>query len=180
MHLVTPMMDGDREILKLGLGVPQLKDVFRNPEMVGDEADELCAPPPPVIDDVMDELPCSAGHTACYISPYADVFPCVQFPLPSGNLRGQKFFDIWHHSDQLNDVRTIKARNLPVCSGCNHVGTCSRCPGLAYMEGNMRGPSTQDCEKSFARTGIPSANMLRKQKAATTRGLIQIAAFSPA
>ena len=173
------MMDGDREILKLGLGVPQLKDVFRNPDMVGD-TDEFCEPPPPVTDDVMDELPCSAGHTACYISPYADVFPCVQFPLPSGNLRQQKFLDVWQHSDQLNDVRTIKARNLPVCSGCNHVGTCTRCPGLAYMEGNMRGPSTQDCEKSFARTGIPSANMLRKQKAATTRGLVQIAAFSPA
>jgi hypothetical protein len=33
------------------------------------------------------------------------------------------------------------------------------------MEGNMRGPSTQDCEKSFARTGIPSANMLAKAAA---------------
>jgi hypothetical protein len=31
--------------------------------------------------------------------------------------------------------------------------------------GNMRGPSTQDCEKSFARTGIPSANMLAKAAA---------------
>jgi hypothetical protein len=29
------------------------------------------------------------------------------------------------------------------------------------MEGSMRGPSTADCEKSFERTGIPSANMLR-------------------
>jgi hypothetical protein len=28
------------------------------------------------------------------------------------------------------------------------------------MEGNMRGPSVQDCEKSFARTGIPSVNLL--------------------
>jgi hypothetical protein len=27
------------------------------------------------------------------------------------------------------------------------------------MEGNMRGPSVQDCEKSYARTGIPSVNM---------------------
>ena len=25
---------------------------------------------------------------------------------------------------------------------------------LAYMEGNMRGPSTADCEKSFQRIGI--------------------------
>jgi hypothetical protein len=34
------------------------------------------------------------------------------------------------------------------------------------MEGNMRGPSTADCEKSHARTSIPTANMLRKQQAA--------------
>jgi radical SAM protein with 4Fe4S-binding SPASM domain len=176
---VTPMMDGDRSILKLGLGVPQLKDVFRNPDLVGD-TDEFCALPPPVDDDVLGELPCSAGHTACYISPYGDVFPCVQFPLPSGNLRQQKFLDIWHHSDQLNEVRSITARDLPVCSGCNHVGTCTRCPGLAYMEGNMRGPSTQDCEKSFARTGIPSANMILKKASSAPRGLVRIAAFQPA
>jgi hypothetical protein len=40
------------------------------------------------------------------------------------------------------------------------------------MEGNMRGPSSQDCEKSFARTGIPSANMLNKKRAAAS--LVQI------
>jgi radical SAM protein with 4Fe4S-binding SPASM domain len=169
---VTPMMDGDRNVLRLGLGVPQLEKVFRTSDMVGD-VDEFCAPPPPVGDDVMDELPCSAGHTACYISPYGDVFPCVQFPLPSGSVRRQKFLDIWRHSEQLNDVRTIQARDLPVCSSCSHVGTCSRCPGLAYMEGNMRGPSTQDCEKSFARTGIRSANMLLKEKRSAQ--LVQIA-----
>jgi len=51
------------------------------------------------------------------------------------------------------------------------VGSCTRCPGLAYMEGNMRGPSSQDCEKSFVRTGVPSANMLAKGRRA---GLVQI------
>jgi hypothetical protein len=40
------------------------------------------------------------------------------------------------------------------------------------MEGNMRGPSIQDCEKSFARTGIPSVNLVSK-KAAGAR-LVQI------
>jgi hypothetical protein len=38
----------------------------------------------------------------------------------------------------------------------------------------MRGPSSQDCEKSFARTGIPSANMLATKLAAPN--LIQIKA----
>jgi hypothetical protein len=38
----------------------------------------------------------------------------------------------------------------------------------------MRGPSTADCEKSFQRTGLPSANMLRRAGAAYTGPLIQI------
>ena len=126
----------------------------------------------------MDGFPCSAGHTACYISPYGDVFPCVQFPLPSGNMRRQKFLDIWRHSPQLKEVRSIRARDLPTCSTCAHVGTCSRCPGLAYMEGNMRGPSTADCEKSFQRTGIASANMLRLTRAEPVGPLIQIQSFA--
>jgi radical SAM protein with 4Fe4S-binding SPASM domain len=161
---ITPKMDGDRSILPLGIGEEDLRQVFRNSELVGN-VEEFCAPPPRVDDDVLDGLPCSAGHTACYISPYGDLYPCVQFPLPSGNVRKQKFLEIWRHSAQLKEVRTITARNLPVCSTCSHVGSCTRCPGLAYMEGNMRGPSSLDCAKSFARTGIPSANMLARAAA---------------
>ena len=33
----------------------------------------------------------------------------------------------------------------------------------------MRGPSTQDCEKSYARTGVPSWNLLQKQAAAAAK-----------
>ena len=160
---ITPAMDGDRSLLSLGLRHEELLDVFRNPDLVGN-VEEFCTPPPAVDNDVLDELPCSAGHTAAYISPYGDVYPCVQFPLPSGNVRKQTFIDIWKHSPQLNEVRAITARHLPVCSSCGHVGVCTRCPGLAYMEGNMRGPSLLDCEKSFARTGIPTANMERLGK----------------
>lgn len=172
---ITPMMDGNRSVLRLGLGMTQVRDVFHNADLVGD-VDAFCAEPTAVSSDALDEVPCSAGHTACYISPYGDVFPCVQFPLPSGNVRRQRFIDIWRFSPQLNEVRSIAVRDLPVCSGCSHAASCSRCPGLAYMEGNMRGPSTQDCEKSFARTGIPSANMLLKKAHPMPSDLIQIAA----
>ena len=71
---ITPKMDGDRSIVGLGIGGDDLQQVFRNAELVGN-VDEFCAPPPAVNDDVLDELPCSAGHTFCYISPYGDVFP---------------------------------------------------------------------------------------------------------
>jgi radical SAM protein with 4Fe4S-binding SPASM domain len=170
---VTPKIDGDMSILSLRPDASELHKVFRNPDLVGD-VEEFCAPPPTPGEDILEGYPCSAGHTACYISPYGDVFPCVQFPLPTGNVRKQKFLDIWQGSPELEQVRSIRAKDLPVCSTCSHVGTCTRCPGLAYMEGNMRGPSTADCEKSFQRTGIASANMLLKAQHNVHRSLIQI------
>ena len=171
---VTPMMDGDRSILQLGVDQKALREVFRDPALVGN-VDEFCAIPAKADEETFDSIPCSAGHSACYVSPYGDVFPCVQFPLPSGNVRQQKFLDIWQHSPQLEEVRSIRARDLPTCSSCAHVGTCTRCPGLAYMQGNMRGPSNADCEKSFQRTGIPTANMLSRGQGTFPR-LIQIQA----
>jgi radical SAM protein with 4Fe4S-binding SPASM domain len=160
---ITPMMDGDRSILSLNVDQASLREVFRNEALVGN-VEEFCAPPQGPGEDALDMLPCSAGHTACYVSPYGDVYPCVQFPLPSGNVRRTKFLDIWRDSPQLNEVRSITLRDMPSCSKCTHGGTCTRCPGLAYLEGNMRGPSYQDCEKSYARTGIPS-DILKKMRA---------------
>jgi AdoMet-dependent heme synthase len=160
---VTPMMDGDRSVLSRGVDGEALRQVFRNSDLVGD-VDEFCALGEKPGESELDARPCSAGHTTCYVSPYGDVFPCVQFPLPTGNVRRQRFLDIWQHSDQMNEVRSIRMKDLTTCTSCTHVGSCTRCPGLAFMEGNMRGPSSQDCEKSFARTGIPSANMLAKKR----------------
>jgi len=158
---ITPMMDGDTGVLALRIAGEDLGEVFRNSALVPNQ-EEYCAPPPPPSEEDLEGYSCSAGHSFCYISPYGDVFPCVQFPLPTGNIRQQKFLDIWNHSPQMQEVRSIQARDLPTCSSCSHVASCSRCPGLAYMEGNMRGPSTADCEKSFYRTGVPTANMLKQ------------------
>jgi AdoMet-dependent heme synthase len=174
---ITPMMDGDRSILSLGADADTLRDVFRDSAVVGD-VDEFCAIPSDTGEVNLDSRPCSAGHTTCYVSPYGDVFPCVQFPLPTGNVRRERFVDIWRHSSEMNEVRSIRLKDLPTCSSCSHAGACTRCPGLAYMEGNMRGASSQDCQKSFARTGIPSANMLAKQQRAAGINLVQIRPLS--
>jgi radical SAM protein with 4Fe4S-binding SPASM domain len=177
---ITGMMNGDRSVLDLRIPGTELTGLFQDAELVGDP-ESFCAPPPPVDDDARNALPCSAGNSACYISPYGDVFPCVQFPLPSGNVRRQNFLDIWRHSPQLQEVRSIRAGDLPVCSSCAHLGTCTRCPGLAWREGNMRGPSSADCEKSFYRTGIPSANMLARGLATFPAGTADtaLAQFPP-
>jgi AdoMet-dependent heme synthase len=173
------MMDGDRSTLRLGANQTALEAVFRDEAVVGN-VDEFCATFPKAGEDELNATPCSAGHSACYVSPYGDVFPCVQFPLPTGNVRRQRFVDIWRNSEQMNDVRSIRIKDLTICPSCTHVSKCSRCPGLAYMEGNMRGPSSLDCQKSFARTGIPSANMLSKVRSTSNLVQIRSAATAPA
>ena len=175
---VTPMMDGNRSTVSLGVDHSTLREVFRDPSLVED-VEEFCATPAKAGENELEAIPCSAGHTACYVSPYGDVFPCVQFPVPTGNVRQQRFIDIWRHSEKMNEVRSIRVKHLTTCTQCAHVSSCTRCPGLAYMEGNMRGPSSQDCEKSFARTGIPSANMLAKRLSAPSLVQIQAVQIQP-
>jgi hypothetical protein len=93
----------------------------------------------------------------------------------------QKIDTLFPHAFNLvalaNCAGSIRLRNLPGCSSCVHGSACTRCPGLAYMEGNMRGPSIQDCEKSFARTGVASENL--KSHKADSSTLIQIHLAEP-
>ena len=90
--------------------------VFRNPDLVGD-VDEYCAPPP------RGRRRCSGAnrHAALVIPPatsrrMANFFHAFSSRCPAATCRTQKFMDIWHDSTQLNEVRSIRARDLPVCS----------------------------------------------------------------
>jgi len=172
---ITPMINGDRSIMNLGITTDELEEIMHTEEFVG-SVGEFCAPISTVDDNVLDGYSCSAGHTLAYISPFGDVFPCVQFPMTCGNVRTQKFSDIWYDSPQFAELRSIHVRDLHTCSHCSHTAYCSRCPGLAYMEGDLRGPSQRDCEKSYARTGVPSAAMERlgQRVPQVFTGLVQI------
>src|SRR5260370_1075416 len=76
---ITPMMDGDRSILKLNVDQAALREVFRNEDLVGN-VEEFCAPPQGVDEDALDMLPCTAGHPASYVSPYGHLYPSLRFP----------------------------------------------------------------------------------------------------
>jgi AdoMet-dependent heme synthase len=172
---ITPMLSGDRSILSLGITHAELEELMHTEEFVGDVG-EFCSPVSTVGDDILDGYSCSAGHTLAYISPFGDVYPCVQFPMPCGSVRKQSFREIWFDSPAFAELRSVHVRDLHTCSQCSHTAYCSRCPGLAYMEGDMRGPSPSDCQKSYARTGVPSAAMLRGNNRVSqfAAGLVQI------
>jgi radical SAM protein with 4Fe4S-binding SPASM domain len=147
---ITPMMDGSSGPLAHRASVSSLLPVLRDPML------NACKPQPssqvvpaikalpPMLGSAVssgiesaayEDLPCSAGHNSCYISPYGDVFPCVQLPQAAGNLRREKFDDIWYHAPQLERLRAIRESQLPICSRCEIRSYCERCPGLALMEG---------------------------------------------
>jgi radical SAM protein with 4Fe4S-binding SPASM domain len=163
--MITPMMDGGRDVLALNIDAARLASIYRDESLTA--GSPLFAPTPSgpaPLEEAMQSIPCSAGHTLAYISPYGEVFPCVQFPYSCGNVRRERFADIWKHSPQFADVRSIRLSDVEGCSTCVHGGSCSRCPGLAFVEGNMRGPSIQDCERTYAITGVPSVNLQRKKR----------------
>lgn len=150
---ITPMIDGGSGPLSMRLGADELLPVFSdsvlNPPLAPSRDSAKTEPPDAVLTaaQAYDNIPCSAGHNSCYISPYGDVYPCVQMPVPTGNLRGKTFHDIWYGGGEMERVRAARESMVRVCTSCPIKEYCQRCPGLAHVEdGDMLGPSERACE----------------------------------
>jgi AdoMet-dependent heme synthase len=151
---ITPKLDGDMSPLALRNSAADLMSVMADPTLRGkpaaDGVSELAlgsAVSSGIEMDAYDGVPCSAGHNTCYISPYGDVYPCVQMPISAGNLRTESFEEIWKRSPQFARVRAIRENHLPVCSTCSIRKYCERCPGLAHMEGgDLLGAYDRACD----------------------------------
>jgi radical SAM protein with 4Fe4S-binding SPASM domain len=155
---ITPMMDGNDSVLALRNSATKLLQVLQDRSLNS----RACTPTETerepashtgsatssgIESSAYDDIPCSAGHNSCYISPYGDVSPCVQMPRPAGNLRKQSFDEIWYGSREMNRVREVRESQLPLCSSCSIRNYCERCPGLAQMEGgDLLGAYERACE----------------------------------
>ncbi len=73
---------------------------------------------------------CPAGKQYCRIMPDGTVTPCPYMPVPAGDLRHQRFGDIWYEAKVFTDLR-----NLPLggrCGTCEFSGVCGGCRCRAY------------------------------------------------
>ncbi len=79
---------------------------------------------------------CLAGSAVCFISHLGEVFPCGYLPVAAGNLRTQKFREIWEHAPIFQDLRdTDKLEGK--CGICEFKNVCMGCRARAYgMTGN--------------------------------------------
>ena len=152
---ITPMMDGSEEPLAHRVSAESLLPVIQDSGLAGctqPANTELPASLGSAVSSgtesaAYEDLPCSAGHNSCYISPYGDVYACVQLPMAAGNLRSRSFAEIWRGAPALQKIRSVRESELPVCSRCEIRSYCERCPGLAWMEGgDLLGAYARACE----------------------------------
>ncbi|MEM3054813.1 MAG: radical SAM protein [Candidatus Bathyarchaeia archaeon] len=74
---------------------------------------------------------CGAGRLYCSISPEGNVQPCVFLPIKVGNLKKEKFGEIWLNSKIFNALRSRE--NLKgSCGKCNFKYICGGCRARAY------------------------------------------------
>ena len=77
---------------------------------------------------------CSAGSISCYISPEGKVHPCAALTgVVVGDLKKEKFSEIWANSNIFKDFRTrkkLKGR----CSKCKYKSKCGGCRADALKE----------------------------------------------
>ncbi|MFH0880961.1 MAG: radical SAM protein, partial [Lentisphaerota bacterium] len=76
---------------------------------------------------------CGAGSNALAISPQGDVFPCLGYRDPVGNLLQQSFQEIWA-SPRLDRLHKARYYDYTECRGCRHESYCIRCPGITWSE----------------------------------------------
>ncbi len=82
---------------------------------------------------------CLAGSGVCFISHQGEVFPCGYLPVAAGDLRRERFSDIWEHAPIFATLR--EPDNLEgKCGLCEFKQVCMGCRARAYgVSGNYLG-----------------------------------------
>jgi len=74
---------------------------------------------------------CLAGTGVCFISHEGEVFPCGYLPAIAGDLRKERFADIWNDAKVFNDLRdtgNLKGK----CGCCEFRNICMGCRARAF------------------------------------------------
>lgn len=76
---------------------------------------------------------CLAGSAVCFVSHKGEVFPCGYLPVEAGNIRKQKFRDIWEGSEvfkKLRDPDNLEGK----CGICEYKKVCLGCRARAFYD----------------------------------------------
>lgn len=138
---VTLRDDGSREPLEVA---PSREGVLRLFALQFERGRAAEAGAPPEVarggDDGAAPVPtgkhCGAGSSGVAVDPYGNVYPCVQWRRPVGNLHRQRIQEIWLESRGLQEVRdlSVQVKEMLDAQGPgSHL--LNFCPGTAEAHG---------------------------------------------
>jgi MoaA/NifB/PqqE/SkfB family radical SAM enzyme len=146
---VTPRDDGDEEPLNVAPTPEGVRGLFRAQFERSRALGETMPDPARSAEDIdlveVEGKHCGAGSAAIAIDPFGNVYPCVAWRVPVGNVHEQSLRSIWDGSEALKVVRSevVEVRNALDREG--PVGSfMSFCPGLALRQTGRPDAVTQD------------------------------------
>ncbi len=75
---------------------------------------------------------CAAGRGFVYIKANGDVWPCPFVEVSGGNVRQNRFSDIYRRSKLFDDLRHREERLQGLCGDCQYKTVCGGCRGRAH------------------------------------------------
>lgn len=95
----------------------------------------------PLLDGTPEEIAtqrqtCGPAVNGCCVDPYGNLFPCIAFRVPLGNVREKPFRELWYAPPPaIRDLLAVQTyADLPECKSCELVGFCNRCHGDNLLE----------------------------------------------
>jgi heme b synthase len=76
---------------------------------------------------------CLAGTAVCFVSNAGDIYPCGYLPVSAGNVRQQRFSEIWSRSTVFAQLRDSSALGGK-CGICKYEGICGGCRARAFSD----------------------------------------------
>lgn len=125
---VTPRDDGDDGPLAIAPSEEGIRRLYRllDSRIPDSEEQAACTGTPGVHKN------CGAGASGIAVDPFGNVYPCVQWRRPLGNLHQQRISEIWRISPELTEVRRLNeaARDKMIGKGADAFGL-AHCMGLS-------------------------------------------------
>ncbi len=121
--IITPKDDLSRDPLKLMLDYEEMREFYsllRSEEWKFPSRD-------------VDDFICNAGISTMAISPYGEVFPCVQLRMLAGNIKERPISLIWKESSIFKFLRERRLKDY-LCGGCPLLNYCNPCIGAIWLE----------------------------------------------
>jgi len=132
---ITPSESGSLDPLELEITQEQQYNLFREQDIHYD----------PLVYGNEKVNPCMAGKALCAVKFDGTVTPCVSLLYTVGDLKKERFLDIWRNSPEMKKFKFLKLQDIKDCNRCENNQFCLRCYVSAAFLNNVWGKDPHAC-----------------------------------